>query len=133
MLAYPQMAAGGDIRPHRFVKISTVANATLLEADAGELPIGISQPGTKEAPGLNGASTLAAAAGDEMMFYPPGTETLLYIGSGGVTSGSHLKSDADGKGVTAGTDKDAYGAIALESALENELCRVLVMSGYKAV
>lgn len=132
MLAYPQMAAGGDIRPHRFVKVSTAANNTLLEADAGEFVIGVSQEGTKEAPGLNGASTLAAAAGDQMMFYPPGTDPLLEIGSGGATPGAHLKSDADGKGVITTTDKDAYGAIALEAAAAGELCRVLVMPGYKA-
>jgi hypothetical protein len=120
--------AGGQIRPSRFVKISTAADHTLLEADANEMAVGISAPGTRDAP-LDGASGDIASTGDQFEYSPEGTVCLLEIGTGGVTRGAEIKSDADGKGVlalTSGTTNQWVGAIALESAVETEFARVLV-------
>lgn len=125
----PNFVAGGDIRICRFVKQSTSADYTVLEADANEQTIGISQEGTNDAP-TSGASSLAAASGDPVAVYGLGDVCLLTIGSGGVTRGGRLKSDADGKGVavaTTGTTIQQIGARALESAAENELCRVQIV------
>lgn len=120
----PTMRAGGDIRKCRFVKLSTTANKTLLEADAGETIYGISSEGSQDAP-VDGASALAGAAGDMMEWHGLGETCLLEAGSGGLSCGTLAKSDADGKGVTAGAG-DKVGAFVLTDAAEGELAEVTV-------
>lgn len=122
--------ANGDINPSRFVNIETLDD-TVSEADSAEVCHGISQEWARAAP-VEGASTLAAAAGQSLLVYTPGNDNvggvLLQIGSGGCTRGARLTSDADGKGVNMGSTaatKYNVGAIALESCLENEFARVL--------
>lgn len=124
-----QGVAGGDIRPSRFVKLSTAADNTFLEADANEVTIGIATDATQDAP-LPSADGDAAEAADQVHVNPIGCVAKLYIGSGGVTRGAYIKSDADGKGVlaaTTGATAQNIGAIALESASEDELCSVLIV------
>lgn len=128
----PTMAAGGTIRRCRFVKLDTTANNTLLEADANERTIGISQEAGREAaiPSVTADPPEAAQDGDHLQFHPPGDWCLLEAGSGGWTTGDRLKSDADGKGViiaTTGTTIQQIGAVALESAAAGELGKVLVV------
>lgn len=121
--------AGGDIRPNRFVKPSTAADNRLLEADANEMTIGISQENTRDAP-VDGASALAAASGDPIGHAPIGSYPILEINDT-VTHGALLKSDADGLGVLAavtGPTMQWVGAIALQSGSAGELIRVLVVS-----
>lgn len=121
-----QAISGGTIRPSRFVKFSTAADYTLLEADANEMPCGISDAATRDAP-IADASGDIASSGDQFMYIPEGNVCLLEIGSGGITRGAYLKSDTDGKGVAlAASTKQNVGAVALESASAGELCRVLV-------
>ena len=127
----PQVKAGGDINTARFVNLSTSDDNTVLEADANETVFGISSESAQDAP-IPSASTLAAAAGDYLRVYQPGEVCLLKIGSGGVTAGDKIKSDADGQGVaaaTTGTTEQHYGAIALETAAEGALARVKVEVG----
>ncbi len=129
----PRLVAGGDIRPCRFVKMSTAADDRGLECDANELPIGISYENGKYPP-LNDLVTTNnhAAAGDPIGLYGDGDQCLLELGSGGATRGGRLKSDADGKGVaiaTTGTTIQNYGAIALESGSEGEKIRVFILIG----
>lgn len=124
-----QGVAGGDVRPARFVKISTAADNTFLEADANEVTIGIATNATQDAP-LPNADGDAAEATDQLAVHPIGSVCDLEIGSGGVTRGANIKSDADGKGVlaaTTGAIAQNVGAIALESASEGEFARVLVV------
>lgn len=124
----PPFIAGGDVRPARFVKQSTSADNTVLETDANEEVFGISTNATQDAP-LPNADGDAAEAGDPVHINTPGMICDLEIGSGGVTRGAWIKSDADGKGVlaaTTGTTAQNYGAKALESASENEFARVMV-------
>lgn len=123
----PPLRAGGDIGTCRFIKVSTAADNTALEADAGEFVIGISTEAAKAAP-TDGASTEAAESGDQFEWYGMGNVALLTIGSGGCTRGDHLKSDADGQGVTASAG-DKYGAIALESASAGEKAKVYIVVG----
>jgi hypothetical protein len=122
-----QMIAGGDIRPCRFVKVSTAANHTLLEADAGELPIGIAGQAAKEAP-QDGSDTKAAEANDHVEWFGIGEVALLELGSGGCTAGAVLKSDADGKGVAASAG-DKFGAISAEAGSAGELVEVQIIIG----
>lgn len=129
---HPPLIAGGDIRPCRFIKQSTAADNTALEADANERTIGISGESTAQAP--YGTVTLHASTEYPTVEYNTiGEEALLELGSGGATRGDLLTPDADGKGVSNTTDKRWYGARALESGLEGEKIRVLIDHGYNAV
>lgn len=117
--------AGGDIRSHRFVSIGG-ADHTLIEANSGDKDVvGISQPGSNEAPLPTYTTPLAAESGDQFYYRPFGSEALLEVGSGGATRGVYLKPDNDGKGVAITTND--YGFfLPFESALEGELVRGLV-------
>lgn len=123
----PLMRVGGTVRTSRFVKLSTTENRTLLEADAGEFVIGISSEATQDAP-VDGASTNAGESGDMMEWHGIAETCLLKTGSGGLTAGDLVKSDADGQGVTASAG-DKYGAIALSDASAGELADVMVLIG----
>lgn len=124
------MVAGGDIRPARLVKLSTAADFTLLEADANERCFGVSMDATQDAP-IPNADGDAAESGDHFMYYGAGEECVLEIGSGGVTRGAMIKSDADGKGVlaaTTGTTLQWVAAEALETASAGEKAKVRVLA-----
>lgn len=130
----PNFIAGGNILPSRFVKPSTAADNTVLQATAGSVAegdrvIGVSQEGGREPPLPSVSTMYAGQAGDAMKVYGDTEVCLLTIGTGGCTRGDRLKSDANGKGLTASTTGDHYGAIALSSASENELARVQVQIG----
>lgn len=123
-----QAKAGGTIRPSRFVKVSTAADFTILEADANEFVVGVSMENTRDAP-LDGASTDLASSGDPCEYYGEGRIAPVLVGSGGVTRGAEVKSDADGQAVlaaTTGTTKQNIGGVALETASEGELARILI-------
>ncbi len=124
------MVSGGDVRPSRFIKVSTAADYTCLEADANEAVIGISTNATRDAP-IPNADTDAAEAGDDLHYHPIGSVCQLEL-AGTVTRGDEIKSDADGKGVvraTTGTTLQNFGAIALESGVSGEFIQVLVVRG----
>lgn len=123
--------ANGTIRVARFVKIDPADNNSVLECDANERTIGISQIGGRTAPipSVTTDPPEAAQSGEDVMVHLQGENCLLLIGSGGVTAGGLLKADADGKGVaideTAGNKEEA-GAIALETAAADTYCKVEV-------
>lgn len=127
----PARTAGGTIRRARFVKLSTTANNTVLESDANELLYGIAQVGGRTAPipDVTDDPPNAAISGDRLNVHEDGEECLLEIGTGGVTAGDLIESDADGKGVTAATTAASVryvGAQALETAAAGTLSRVKV-------
>lgn len=120
--------AGGTIRPSRFVKLSTAADHAVLEADANEQISGVSSDATQDAP-IPGASGNAAESGDTLLVNQIGTIALVEVGSGGVTRGANVKSDADGKAIlalTTGATMQWVGGQALASAAEGELAPILV-------
>lgn len=120
------MVAGGDINPHRFVKQGTAADHTALECDANDVPIGVSQRGTRNTPLAGLDDGLAAKAGESLQIYGQGETCLLELG-GTVTRGARLKADADGKGVAAAAASgDNYGAVASESGAAGQLVEVQV-------
>ena len=125
------MLANGTIRVSRFVKMDTADNNSVLEADANEKVVGISQNGGREAPipSVTADPPEAAQAADQLAVLGPGEEedVLLYAGTGGWTSGDELESDADGAGVTAGTGAASVrniGAIGLETVSAGEYGKV---------
>ena len=122
--------ADGTIRVCRFVKASSTTDFRVVEADANELTIGISQEGSRVAP-LPSETTdpPEAARVDEAVnvYSDIGMTVMLRIGSGGITRGLEIISDADGNGVAVGAVAETVyqvGARALETAVEGQLARV---------
>ena len=129
----PTLVAGGTIRTSRFVKLSSAADNTALEADANEEAIGVSYEGSNYPPLSDLVSTdNAAVEGQEFRVYGPGDVCQIVAGDA-VTRGQKLKSDADGRGVpiaTSGTTLQRYGGFALESAAAaGERIRFMVLPG----
>jgi hypothetical protein len=108
-----------------------VTTATLepeiLQAGAGDLVVGISGSATRRAEYID-SSGKHAIAGEPAKFHDDTEECWLEAG-GTITVGDRLKSDANGKGVTTTTDKDKYGAIALQSGASGDYIRVKVRIG----
>lgn len=130
--------AGGTIYPARFVKHSTSADMTVLQCGTNERPHGSSQLGTRDAPGVNGAGTDAAASGEEIMVFHPGQMGQIELGSGGCSAGDLLKSDTDGKAVivaTSGQTRQWVGGIAEEAGSAGDVVavRLFVMPYYPTV
>lgn len=128
----PQVVAGGDIYPARFVKLSSSADHTVLQGTDNSELIGISQSGSNKAPLSDLVSTAKAAeAGQNLQIFTEGDVCLLEAGAT-ITRGNLLKSDANGKGVpiaTSGTTIQNYGAVALENGANGELIKVQVRFG----
>lgn len=121
------MTAGGNIAPHRFVKVSTVSDNQCLQAGAGEKIIAVSQRGTRNTPYSTLDDGFAAIAGESLRLYGPDETCKLELG-GTVASGDRLKSDANGKGLTAGAGEE-YGAIAGQAGTSGKLIEVMVSLG----
>lgn len=125
--------ANGTIRRARFVKVDPSDNNSVLEADANERVIGISQLAGRTAPipSVTADPPEAAQSGEFLTVHNQGESgVLLELGTGGATAGGLLKSDADGKGVaiaTTGTTIQQIGARALETASAGELCKVEIV------
>lgn len=121
------LIAGGNINSCRFLKMDSSNHQVIQAAAATDVPLVISQEAQRAAP-VTGASDYAAASGESVPVYHNGDVCRLQIGSGGCSPGTLLVSDADGKGVAAassGTALQVVGAIALETASENEFALVL--------
>lgn len=130
----PQLVAGGDIYPCRFVKLSAAADFTVLQADANAEVIGIAQEGSRKPPLSDLITDMKAAeAGDSVKMFTDGDVCLLEAG-GTVTRGDLLKADANGKGITvasSGTTIQNYGAVALQSGAAGE--KILVQARFGKV
>ena len=120
----PNYMAAGDIYPCRFVKISD--EFSVSQAGLTELPDGISQANTRDAP-IPNASTLAAADGEPVQVYGEGDTCLLEAGEA-FSAGDLLKPDGDGKGIAMdSTSNDSTGAKALaDASAAGELVRCVV-------
>lgn len=126
----PNLKARGTILPSRFVKLSTGFDNSALPAGDNERVVGVSQAGTRDAPGVAGASGVAADDGDEVQVFGLGDICLLQAGTGGFVHGDRLKSDAVGRGVpvaTTGTVIQNVGAYALETTPAAAFGRVQIV------
>lgn len=122
----------GNIYPCRIVKLATTADGKVTQSGAGDASIGISQQGTRRSPYID-SNGYAASAGEPLFVHDlPGEECELDLG-GTVTPGMYLKADSNGKGVNAGTDKDAYVAIAKQAGVSGERIKVEIAKGFAAV
>lgn len=126
-------APNGNISPNRFVKAdTTTTGGYVVQAGAGDPVLGVSQPGTRQAP-LSGLDDTYAgvAGGPHVEVATPGDRTWLQTG-GAVTWGDYLKSDSSGRGVTASSDGDWYGARALQTGTAaDQLVEVEIIIGMR--
>ena len=123
--------ANGNIEPCRFVKLDSSGDGLAVRCGAGENMYGISQKEPRVI-ALSGAITVsgseyAAIAGEMLNIYGPGDDEAWLELGGTVVAGAYLKSDADGKGVNAGTDKDKVGAQAMQAGTAGKLIKVKPM------
>lgn len=124
--------ANGNIAPRRFVEQDgTVSSGggKILQAGVGGIAMGISAQWEHNAPWYPLQDGYCATAGMNCATYLPGQICYLSIADT-VVPGTLLKPDTDGKGVEADTDKDWYGAMALECGVSGNDVKVLVMTGY---
>jgi len=120
------LVATGTIAPSRFVKYGTT-EYQVVECNADETPVGISQEGAKLAPtDENYSAGTTFSQGDIIGIYGVGRICLLELGST-VSVGDLLGPDADGKGIAV-TDT-AFGAFAKSDGVEGDLIEVVVQPG----
>lgn len=123
MLGSFSKVAGGNIAPSRFVKLSTT-EGQVLQCGANEAVFGISQASTRRLALAGWDDGYAAVEGENINVIGPGDDVALLELGGTVAVGAYLKSNADGKGVTANTDKDQVGAQALQAGVAGDLIKV---------
>lgn len=116
--------ASGDIYPMRFIRRSTT-DGLIVQCGANERPDGISQKDMRRSSYID-SSGKAAATGEPIGYYQLGEIAALTL-AGTVQNGYRLKSDADGKGVYADTDKDHAGGNAMSDGVSGEHIPVLVL------
>lgn len=142
--------AGGTIQPFSFVQrfVGSVPAAILNSppellclqcSGTGVEILGISQEWTNAPLGLAGQTTVPAAnAGERLMIYGDGAETIIMVGSGyNVMEDDDLTSDASGNAIPANVATSStnwIGARALERGFAGSPIRVTVVlrGPYKA-
>lgn len=93
----PSYVAGEDVGSSLIVKASTAANHTVLKAGFGELPVGVTHEGSREAP-IPGVTPYAALSGESVRVYGLGETCEVEVGSGVVvTAGYPVMADANSK------------------------------------
>ena len=126
----PSFKVGGaTIGPCLFCTLDTTTDEQVIQSVAGDLPIGVSQEGMRDTPGLTGSdTTVAARSGDTgMRVIGLGNEAMLTCG-GTVKPGYLLKSDSSGRGISASSN-DNYGAVALQAGTTGVKIKVIVRPG----
>jgi hypothetical protein len=122
----PALIAGGTILPYRFVKPSTSADDTGLQAAGITTPVlGVSDGSTKAFNSTNHAET-----GDPITLQ--GGDVVLVEAGGSITRGAMVESDSDGKAITqsstAGLNYNGY--VALQSAASGTIIRIQRIAGF---
>ena len=123
----PALIAGGTIAPFRFVKVSTAADDTGLQAaEATTTILGVSDGST------NGPTSANHAVSGEPITLQGGDVVLVQC-SGNITRGALVESDGNGKAQTATTTTGArfHGYVALQSGADGLIIRVQKVSGWR--
>lgn len=122
----PAFIAGGDIFPARFVRITGEFTVSQCSASTQSI-IGVAQEGTFSPPNLatllgGTESGLAASSGQTLKVFGLGDVCMIVAGTGGVTAGTKVKSDADGKAINIGSVAGTYnvGGTALNTVAAGE-------------
>ena len=125
---------GGDIEGASFVKLDTANPGRVLQCGSGDVVYGISQIESRRIALDSYDTSLCGKLNDPAInIYGPASPTGVLLRLGGtVTEGDYLKPDSSGFGITAGTDKDKYGARALVSGVSGQYIPVEVIIGERS-
>ena len=125
----PALIAGGTILPFRFVKPSTSADDTGLQAaEATTAILGVTDGSTRRFDSGNHAET-----GDPITLQGGSDGTVLVEAGGNITRGSLVQSDSSGKAVVAVTTPAGLyyqGYVALQSAASGTIIRIQRVGGF---
>jgi hypothetical protein len=116
--------AVGNISPASFVKPS--GSEQVVQCGAGDVSIGVSQPGTNSAPGTTGASPYAAVSGQSVVVYHMSQIVEVTIGAVAIVPG-FVKADANGFAIQAAAGNQA-AAYSFEAGNPGQLVRMMVLS-----
>lgn len=126
MADHISVKAGGNILPSRIIKLSD-ANTVAQAVAADEIHLfGVAHESTKDAPGLTGASTYHAEAGDPVQYYGPGEVCLVTAGAA-LTAPQLCKADANGKAIAATTGTYAVLRVIEDSGADGDKVKALVV------
>lgn len=117
--------ASADIEPSRFVKISGVQS--VAKAGADENVYGVSQEGTREAP-IPGVTPMHALTGEPVSVYGPGDNCEVECGAA-VTAGARVKSDANGRAITATAGDEYYGEAVNTTTTASQKLKITIVRG----
>jgi hypothetical protein len=120
--------ASGNIYPCRFVKLTATTTGQVTQCGAGDEIYGVSQTATRRSPYVD-SSGLAAEAGEPIGVFDDTEDCALQLGAAVATPGTRLKSDANGCGTPVTSDKDEYGAIAVQTGNTGDQIKVKVQRG----
>ncbi len=118
----PNLIAGGDINPFRFVEISTSAAFTGTQANAASDNIVGVTDGSTYAFNVSLNAAVVNGVGTQISLQPTNT-VQVEAGAGGVTIGCYLTSDSAGKALKTTTSGQVAYYIALEAANAGEIFR----------
>ncbi len=118
--------AGGNVKTSIFVKLDSTQGRAVA-CGSNEAIFGISSPHTRNIALSGRDDGYAATEGENLNIIGPGDDEALLRLGGTVTHGQYIKSDSDGYGVAATTDKDHVGAQCLQAGVSGDLVRVKPM------
>lgn len=121
----PSFIARGDIAPSIFVKLDG-SDHGIVAAGADDDAVGVSYPGSREAP-LPGVTPLAAIDGESCQVFTEATPCEIVAGAS-ITAGDLLKPNASGHAIPA-TATDKYSARARANAASGEMVKAIVEHG----
>lgn len=127
------MMPNGNVAPSRFVKLdSTQLGGYCLQAGSGDKVIGVAEPGVRQPPIVGLDDGFAGIQNSNAIeIFTTNDECWVECG-GAVNFGDLLKPDANGRAVTAGSDGDFFGAIALQqSTASQQLVRCRIQLGFR--
>lgn len=127
------MKSNGNVAPAVFVRPDTSDANLAVAAAATELTCGISGMDTRQPPYGSLDDGYHAIAAETILVHGPGSRPVKLSIIGTVTAGDFIKPSTGGKGITTTTDKDYYGARALESGVSGDMIEVEVIQGYLSV
>lgn len=111
----PNLLAGGDIAPFRFVKISAAFTGAQTSAE-GDYAIGVTDGSVYQFD-----KTLHAVSGTPITLQP--SNTVQVEAGNNITAGQFLESDANGKAIPAAGAAAVSAYIALEAGASGEIIR----------
>ena len=135
-MALSSYVANGNVLPFSICKYDTSAgnSGKVLQAGAGDVPMGVSQAQQNQAP-LSGLQTgYAASAGQNIMVFDPGYpqgEPYVQVDAA-YPQGTLIKPSTNGIGTIASADGDYYIAKLLQASLAaNDVVECQIMFGMR--